>query len=385
VGTPGQPALDLRHLRWLVPTGEALPPELARQWLSYFPSIPLVNAYGPTECSDDVTHFRIESPPGPEVVNMPIGRPIGNMKMYVLDSQLQPVPIGVAGELYIGGVGVGLGYLHDPERTSSAFIPDPFEAEGRACLYKTGDRVRYLPDGNIVYLGRTDFQVKVRGFRIELGEIEDVLHKHPEIAASVVIAREDIPAVKRLVGYIVFEDEKTMSTNTLRKYVKARLPEYMVPEQWVILEAMPLTNNGKVDRRNLPPPGNRRPDLDQDLVPPRNQAEDFLARQWCALLQLDRVGIHDRFFELGGSSIQAAQFIESMDRYFDVNIPMTAIFEAPTIAAFAAHLQTGYRESFSRKFGMERDTSSASQNPSSGKTSGDKLVQRRKRVRDRRK
>ncbi len=196
---------DLAKLRWMIPTGEALPPNLAKRWMTRFPAIPMINAYGPTECSDDVTHYSIFAPPAESVVNMPIGRPIINMRMYILDAQLQPVPIGVAGELYVGGIGVGRGYIHDPERTALAFVPDPFSHDPLARLYKTGDKARYLPDGNIEYLGRLDYQVKIRGFRIELGEIEAVLEQHPAVYQAVVIDRLDPSGNKRLIAYVVLK------------------------------------------------------------------------------------------------------------------------------------------------------------------------------------
>jgi amino acid adenylation domain-containing protein len=202
--------LDLSSLRWLIPTGEALPPETARQWLSFYPNTPLLNAYGPTECSDDVSHYAMYRPPAIDIVNLPIGRPVANMRLYILDVHLQPVPIGVAGELYVGGVGVGRGYLNDPVRTANAFIPDPFGPSPGARLYKTGDWALYLADGNIEFLGRADHQVKIRGFRIELGEIETVLSQHPAVREAVVLVREDTPGEKRLVAYVVQDAEHRM-------------------------------------------------------------------------------------------------------------------------------------------------------------------------------
>ncbi|HEY0736386.1 MAG TPA: amino acid adenylation domain-containing protein [Herpetosiphonaceae bacterium] len=209
-GTREQP--DLAALRWLIPTGEALPPDLSHQWLSRYPTIPLLNAYGPTECSDDVTHYRLTTPPAEDLLNMPIGRPVANMRLYILDDRLQPAPVGIIGELYIGGIGVGRGYLNDPRRTAAQFVPDPFagttsdQATG-ARLYKTGDLAHYLPDGNIVFLGRVDYQVKLRGFRIELGEIESVLRQYPEVHDAIVVAREDSLGDTRLVAYVVGEQK----------------------------------------------------------------------------------------------------------------------------------------------------------------------------------
>ncbi|HEY0603676.1 MAG TPA: amino acid adenylation domain-containing protein [Herpetosiphonaceae bacterium] len=209
-GTRQQP--DLAALRWLIPTGEALPPDLGHQWLSRYPTIPLLNAYGPTECSDDVTHYRLTTPPADDLLNMPIGRPVANMRLYILDDRLKPAPVGVIGELYVGGIGVGRGYLNDPRRTAEVFVPDPFadttsdQAAG-ARLYKTGDLAHYLPDGNIVFLGRVDYQVKLRGFRIELGEIESVLRQYPEVHDAIVVARADSLGDTRLVAYVVGEQK----------------------------------------------------------------------------------------------------------------------------------------------------------------------------------
>ena len=200
---------DLRALRWLIPTGEALPVDLCRRWLRSYPHVPLLNAYGPTECSDDVTHYPIYEAPDETSSSIPIGRAIPNMRLYVLDQRLEPLPIGIRGELYVGGIGVGRGYLGDEGRTAEAFVPDPFGAEVGARLYKTGDLARYLPDGNLEFLGRLDFQVKLRGFRIELGEIEAVLSQHPAVRQAVVVVREEVPGDKRLVAYVVLQKDQS--------------------------------------------------------------------------------------------------------------------------------------------------------------------------------
>ncbi|MEM7348276.1 MAG: amino acid adenylation domain-containing protein, partial [Chloroflexota bacterium] len=298
VETTKQP--DLSKLRWLIPTGEALPPILTKQWLERYPAIPLVNAYGPTECSDDVTHYPIYEPPPEYVVNMPIGRPIVNMQMYILDKHLQPVPQGVAGELYVGGIGVGRGYLNDAERTGKAFLDDPFSQAPGARLYKTGDLGRYLPDGNIEFLGRVDFQVKIRGYRIELGEIKTALEGHPNIRETVVIAHDSRPGIKQLVAYIVPTAEAatddgspSVATTELRTYLKGKIPEYMVPAVFIWLEAMPLTPNGKVNRAALPEPDADRPELDSNYVAPSTPLEQLLANHWQEVLGLEQIGIHD--------------------------------------------------------------------------------------------
>ena len=230
---------DLSPLRWLIVNGEPLPPELCRQWFDLYPTTPLVNAYGPTECSDDVTQCAIESPPPPTLARMSIGSALSNMRMYVLDKNLSPVPVGVGGELYIGGVGVGRGYRADPKRTAQIFIPDFFGNNPGARLYKTGDLVRYLPDGQLDFLQRVDYQVKVRGFRIELGEVEAALCEHPTVCESVCVVREEAGGVKRLVAYVA--GASVAGAGELAEHVRGRLPGYMVPQAFVTLKALPLT------------------------------------------------------------------------------------------------------------------------------------------------
>src|SRR6266566_4274083 len=259
---------SLQKLRWLIPTGEALPVELCQRWLQYYPHIPLLNAYGPTECSDDVTHYAIYEPPAETSRSIPIGKAIPNLRLYVLDRYLQPVPIGVSGELYVGGIGVGRGYRNDAQRTAEAFVTDPFSQEGGARLYKTGDLGRFLPDGNLEFLGRVDFQVKIRGFRIELGEIEAVLNQHPAVREAVVLAREDKPGEKRLVAYAELKAGQQVTTEDLKKLSRENLPGYMVPSAVVIMEQFPLTSNGKLDRKALPIPEWSRSEQEEGYVAP---------------------------------------------------------------------------------------------------------------------
>jgi amino acid adenylation domain-containing protein/thioester reductase-like protein/non-ribosomal peptide synthase protein (TIGR01720 family) len=330
---------DLSALRWLILTGEALPPELCQRWLSYYPTIPMVNAYGPTECSDDVTHHFISQPLAAEVMHMPIGRPIANLQLYVLDQQLQPVPMGVAGELCVGGIGVGRGYLHEVARTAEVFVPDPFAQEPGARLYKTGDLARYLPDGTIEFLGRIDEQVKLRGYRIELGEIEAVLGQHPAVRETVVIAREDVPGRKYLVAYVVPNGEHAPMSSELHNFLKEKLPEYMVPAAFVLLEAVPLTPNGKIDRHSLPAPEQGRPELAVAFVAPRTQAEEVLARIWAAVLGVERVGMYDNFFELGGDSILGLQII-ALASQAGLRLTPMQLFQHQTIAELAGAVDT---------------------------------------------
>ena len=263
----------------------------------------------------------------------PIGRPIANTQIYILDDYGQPVPVGVTGELYIGGVQVARGYLNRPELTAERFIADPFGADPDARMYKTGDLGRWLADGNIEYLGRNDFQVKIRGFRIELGEIEAKLAEHEGVREAVVIAREDSPGQKHLVAYVVVQAGVKLSAAELRSHLAGLLPEYMVPSAFVNLEGLPLTPNGKLDRRALPAPGldavvTRRYEAPQGVV------ETAIARVWQELLNLDRVGRHDHFFELGGHSLMVISLIERL-RQQGISADVRTVFSAPTLAALA--------------------------------------------------
>jgi len=331
--------------------GEALHRQLANELLER--SASLWNLYGPTETTIWSTIHQIDSRNGP----IPIGRPIANTQVYILDRYLQPVPIGVPGELYIGGDGLARGYLNRPELTDERFIPNPF-SEPSARLYKTGDLARYLPNGDIEYLGRIDHQVKVRGFRIELGEIEAVLCQHPNVQTAVVSVREDEPGNKRLVGYVVPHQEQGKqgeqgenshltphtSPSLLRDFLKEKLPDYMVPSAFVLLEALPLTPNGKVDRRALPAPDTTRPELESTFVAPRTPVEEVLAGIWAQVLALQQVSINDNFFDLGGHSLLATQLISRVGDTFRVELPLRCLFEAPTVAELAASIETMRRE-----------------------------------------
>lgn len=263
-----------------------------------------INAYGSTETTITTT---IYEPGGvqerQEVLSVPIGRPIANTQVYLLDSHLHPVPIGVPGELYIGGLGLAHGYLNRPDLTAERFVPNPFSQQPGAHLYKTGDLARYLPDGNLEFLGRTDHQVKVRGFRIELEEIEANLSQHPLVRECVVAAREDIPGEVSLVAYIIAKQGQAPTTNELHRYLKEQLPTYMMPSAYMVLKALPRMPNGKVDRRALPLPDSARPELEEAFVAPRTQTEELLAAIWTEVLELERVGIYDNFFHLGGHSL----------------------------------------------------------------------------------
>ncbi|CAM4017544.1 amino acid adenylation domain-containing protein [Corallococcus exiguus] len=337
-----RPALS--HLRFMLPTGEALPAETARRWLLAWPSIPLVNAYGPTECSDDVTHAFLSTPPASSVV--PIGRPVCNTRLYVLDSLLRPCPLGIPGELFVAGIGVGRGYLFDSSRTAVSFIPDPFSSSPGARLYRTGDRVRWLPDGSLDFLGRIDFQVKLRGFRIELGEIEASLRQLPAVRDVVVLVRQDSPGDARLVAYLCPRPGLPLDVSEVRASLASHLPEYMVPSAFVLLDALPLSSNGKVNRKALP-----LPDADASraasFVPPRSRTEALLCGLFARLLRLERVGIDDDFFALGGHSLLATRLVAHVREALGLELPLRALFEASSPALLAQRLDALRDSSFS--------------------------------------
>jgi acyl carrier protein len=268
---------------------------------------------------------------------VPIGRPIANTQLYILDRTMQPVPIGVAGELHIGGVQVAAGYLNRPELTAEKFIPDPFSTSPAARLYKTGDLCRYRTDGSIEFLGRLDLQVKLRGFRIELGEIEAVLGHHPAVRQGVVVAREDVPGDKRLVAYVVPVDSSALDPGELRGFLQKQLPDYMVPAALIPLESLPLLPNGKVDRRGLPAPEWERQSA-ETYVPPQNELEKTIAAIWQELLQVDKVGVDDTFFELGGHSLLIVQSHRLLSKVTDKKLTVTDMFRFPTIRALAQYL-----------------------------------------------
>ncbi len=318
--------------------GEAMPRELANQLLER--STSLWNVYGPTETTVWSTAYKVEASRLARSKDAPesIGRPIANTQIYILDAHLQPVPIGVPGELHIGGDGLARGYLNRPELTEEKFIPDPFSNELGARLYKTGDLARYLPDGNIDYISRIDHQVKIRGFRIELGEIEAVLAQHPAVQQAVVIAREDVPGDKRLVAYWVPKQEQTSITTELRSFVKEQLTDYMVPSAFVKLESLPLTPNGKVDRRALPAPDTTRDEAERTLAATRNAfdvLEFQLIKIWEEILGIEPIGIKDNFFEMGGHSLKVMRLVDRINEVFGKNLPVRHIFEAPTIEQLA--------------------------------------------------
>lgn len=330
---------EWQGLRRLYCGGEQLPTELAERLSASLPSVELYNLYGPTEATIDAICGVCSS--NREGAVVPIGRPIANTQVYLLDSYLSPVPIGIPGELYIGGEGLARGYLSRPDQTAEKFIPNPFSEQPGARLYRTGDLARYLPDGNIEFLGRTDHQVKIRGFRIELGEIESVLSQHPLVREVVLQAREDDVGDKRLVAYVVLSEEQACSANELRSFLKQKLPEYMIPSAFVFLDTLPLTPNGKVDRKALPVPDSSRAGLEESYVPPRTVVEEIIAGIWGEVLKVEKVGIHDNFFELGGHSLLATQVMSRLREALQVDLPLRTLFEVPTVAELALNIEQG--------------------------------------------
>jgi acyl-CoA synthetase (AMP-forming)/AMP-acid ligase II len=375
-GLFGQHLQGLREtfsqLQYLIVGGDVVDAAAVREVLKSAPPRHLLNGYGPTECTTFSATYEIgalEESAG----SVPIGRPISNTQMYLLDRWRKPVPLGAVGEIYIGGAGVARGYLNRPELTAERFVSDPFSEEADARLYRTGDLGRYFEDGNIEFLGRNDEQVKIRGFRIELGEIEARLREHPLVREAAVLAREDEPGEKRLVAYIVttggeephagerpgaerdpaaterFEpderhqgpaggerpaDEAARLAAHLREHLERCLPHYMVPAAFVRLEHLPLTPNGKVDRKDLPAP-------ESDAYargayePPQGEVEELLAGVWQELLGVERVGRRDNFFELGGHSLLALRLITRTEVELDCQIEVSKIFESPTLSSFA--------------------------------------------------
>ncbi|HEV3050026.1 MAG TPA: amino acid adenylation domain-containing protein, partial [Longimicrobium sp.] len=316
---------DLPELRTVVSAGEAVDAATVERWGV---GRAFVNAYGPTETTVCATSARCEADGRAPA----IGGALENVRVYVLDAVGRPAPVGVAGELYVGGVGVARGYLGRPGLTAEKFVPDPFSGESGARLYRTGDRVRWSARGELEFVGRVDAQVKVRGFRIEPGEIEGALRRHAAVRECVVVAREDVPGEKRLVAYVVGDVE----AGVLREHLLRELPEYMVPSAFVLLDALPLTPNGKLDRKALPAP-DFAPAEDR-YVAPRTPVEEALAEIWAEVLRLDRVGVKESFFELGGHSLLATRVVSRVRAVFDIDLPLRALFEGPTVEELALFL-----------------------------------------------
>jgi acyl carrier protein len=290
-----------------------------------------------------VTTLELTGEPGQWASYPTIGKPIANTQIYVLDRNLRPVPVGVTGELYIGGDALGRGYHRRSELTAEKFIPDPFSREPGGRLYRTGDLSRYLPDGQIEYLGRADGQLKIRGYRVEPGEVEAVLAAETWVREAVVLARAGAGGVKQLVAYVVAEEGQSRSASELRAALASKLPEYMVPGAFMLLEKLPLTSNGKVDRRALPEPDGQRPDVAARYIAPRTAAEELVAKIWSEVLGVEQVGVEDNFFELGGHSLLATQVMSRLRKNFRVELPLRQLFQSPTV--------TGLVESMAGEWG----------------------------------
>jgi amino acid adenylation domain-containing protein len=356
-----QSAVNLPQLalRLVIFGGEALDFRSLRAWFErYGDKRPqLVNMYGITETTVHVTYRPITAADLCAERGSLIGVPLRDLDVYVLDRNQHPVPIGIPGELHVGGAGLARGYLNRPELTAERFVPNPFCREGGERLYRSGDLVRYLPNRDMEYLGRVDAQVKIRGFRIELGEIEAVLRQHPAVREVVVVALEDAteaPHVaenpkskienpkseKRLVAYVVPHRDRSALTSDLRRHLKSKLPEHMVPSSFVMLDDLPLTANGKVDRRNLPSAGQHKPEQDGPFTAPRTPVEKLLADIWTEVLKIERVGVHDNFFDLGGHSLLITQVASRIQQAFHVQLPLRVLFDAPTIPRLTAAIAT---------------------------------------------
>jgi amino acid adenylation domain-containing protein len=334
VGKDSVTETDL-SLRLVIFGGESLEINSLQPWFDrHGDQLPqLVNMYGITETTVHVTYRPLSMADVNSTASV-IGRPLPDLQVYLLDQYLQPVPVGVPGEMYVGGAGVAKGYLNRPELTTERFISSPFEHSNK--LYKTGDLARYWPNGELEYLGRIDNQVKIRGFRIELGEIEALLASHPQIWETVVLVWDDTAGDKRLVAYIVPQPEITIIIDEIRQFLKAKLPDYMVPNAFVILAALPLTTNGKIDRRALPPPNL---DISDKYVAPSTPIEEILVNIWSEVLKVEKVGINDNFFELGGHSLLATQLVAQIRDRLKIELPLRQLFNTATLAELAQGIE----------------------------------------------
>ncbi len=343
-------------IRLIIVGGEkALPERLADWHQSIRGRVLLMHGYGPTEVTvvatvAELTHCGLAEPLSGEV---PIGQPLGNVQVYVLDRNRQPVPIGIPGELYIGGNCLARGYLNQPALTDEKFIQHPFSIEPGARLYRTGDLVRYLADGNLEFLGRLDNQIKIRGFRVELGEIEAALGQHPGVRDALVLAREDMPGDKRLVAYLIANEQSVPTQSELRRYLKTKLPEYMVPTAFEWLEALPLTPSGKIDRLNLPQPTALRPESEVTYLAPQTEMERSIATIWQAVLGVEQVGIHDNFFDLGGHSLLVVRVHSQLHDALGAELSMIELFKYPTVSSLAEYLSRA--SSAPTSFGQAQD------------------------------
>jgi len=329
-----------------------------REWvdglLAANPDCEIHNHYGPTEATVGVLTYKIERNADRHNTRyLPLGRPIANTQIYILDPWLQPLSFGVAGELHIGGAPLARGYTGRPELTADRFIPNPFSYQFGTRIYRTGDLAHYLLDGNLEFLGRNDDQLKVRGHRIEIGEIEAVLNSHPAVDSGAVLAREDETGEKRLVAYIASNRQPEPTVNDIRAFLKERLPDHMIPMSIALLPALPLTVNGKLDRQSLLLLDESRIELARTYLAPRNVIEEALVRIWSDVLKVERIGVQDNFFDLGGHSLLAMQILSRLRLTFQIELPLRALFESLTVADLASTLvanesKPGYVEKVAR-------------------------------------
>ena len=342
----------LLHVDQLLAGGDVLSVPHVRKLLEHSEENVLINGYGPTENTTFTCCYSMNKD-SKILKSVPIGRPISNTQTYILDKNLQQVPIGVSGELLIGGSGLARDYLNRPSLTAEKFIPNPFSKKPGTRLYKTGDLVRYLDDGTIEFLGRFDDQVKIRGFRIELGEIENILSGHHEIKDCAVVVHENLAHEKLLVAYLVSENSIFPSRDDLRNYLLQKLPEYMVPSVFMELDVLPISPNGKVDRKAMPVPDQARTDLEKTYIPPKTEVEKYLVNIWQDILGIKKIGIYDNFFELGGNSIQAAVLANRLQKEFNVTIQVRSVFLAPTVSEFSMYIDEYYSDLVLEKFGSD--------------------------------
>ncbi len=340
-------ARTLPCLQWMMITGESVSVDLVNSWLQLYPAIPVVNAYGPSEAADDITQEIIRQPLPANQRSVPIGQPLGNLNVYILNRKMQLLPIGVPGEICVSGYGVGMGYWQNEAKTQASFVPNPFPQNAKPLpgikadlLYKTGDLGRWLTNGSIEYLGRIDHQVKIRGFRIELAEIETILRQHPGIRESVVTVREENPDDKYIVAYLISRNpDETELEKKLRNFLKEKLPQYMIPSAFVWLDKLPLTPSGKVDRRALPEADRTNGDRACEFTPPRTANEKIVADIWCRILKREQISIHDNFFDLGGHSLVATQVISQLREAFKIELPLRSLFEELTVAGMVEYIE----------------------------------------------
>ena len=343
---------ELLDLQWMILSGESTSIKPINEWLNIYPQVKIANAYGPTEAADDITQFIVDEPVCETRRTIPIGKPLANLNLYVLDESMQLLPIGAPGEICVSGIGVGDGYWKNEEKTKQAFVDNPFinqllSPHNHEVIYKTGDLGRWLPDGNIEFLGRIDHQVKIRGFRVEIGEIETCLSQHSNVSENVVVVHQEETGNVQLVAYVVAKIEPVPSARELRNFLKEKLPDHMIPSVFMMVTSIPLAPSGKVDRKALPV-------LDlaiqkSSYTAPRNPKEEILANIWQEVLNLPKVGVNDNFFELGGHSLLAIRVISRVKQVFEIELPLRSLFEKPTVTNLAKYIQTSLNPSLQQK------------------------------------